>query len=698
MIIRDLVRLGEPFKNGGMETAEVIKLISDIDNDLARNFMSNVLVVEVDRTSCQKPTIEVWQKLQWGDYVPDAKGKKQIFQSDSKQALAAPFLIPGRGNPLKPQGVYGIPVYPIYEAHFSEFLESSEAVEKFLEGRIARTIDLTLSTEKIADISRHVHLAIVQQWPLIQRENNKTLGILVLAVVEQDGCYSYRPKDIPHKAGVLGISQLYPEKEIVADLETIVKRMWLAKREEGKTLGSRKGKDAKCAFCENSGEVLSIYSKSWSWFSTTWSAPLSIFVDENKQVEGIAICPTCYESLTYGSNQLAKLTNRLPDSLTRELFAPPTSPEARKAQAKKQLDSIFAAVYALPILQYSFDNPNARKEFVLGITGMTSRKKGEKPQNELYLETLLGIDTILPDALSDDMYRLTALYYSGEAGRGDIHLHALIEDVVPSVAREVQYIMLKLRPVWNGIKEHLGITSNPRKYLESLPILLSTAYGPSYIWQSLETVLHRRFLSPGIFIRNSAERLSELTRSFPRNMYDIREEVIFFQVFKRFLQFYNQNISGKEIETMRDWKELNEMMELADVNQIHFDSVAELGYGVGYVIGEFARQYHGKMKKDYMEHRVFTFGSTLTPDAIWKRGLIPIREYAGQLKMHLKEETMKRIGIVQATYLQYQEKIAKERDQFMTAFWAGYTLGRKPKESVEEPVFSTIKEEESQWV
>lgn len=694
MLIRDLIRLGNPFRTGGMEIPEIIELISDIGNDLARNFMSNILVVEVDRMTSPDTRVAVWPVLQWGDYVPDAKGKKQIFQPASRKALASPFLVPGRGDPTKPQGIYGIPSYPIYYSQFCNFVNgSSETVEKFLKGRIARTVGLALNPEEIAQISEKLHRELVQQWTVIHKDNEKTLGVLALAVLEPNGCYSYQPVGSPDRLGVLGASQLHEGKDIVADLEKIVERMWLAKREEGKTLGSRKGEDATCAFCGNSGEVLSIYSKSWSWFSTTWSAPLSIFVKEQNQVEGIAICPECYESLTYGSNQLAKLTNRLPDSLTRELFAPPASPEARKAQGKKQVDTIFAAVYALPILQHSFDDPVVREEFISGVNAMTGRKKGGKPQNEFHLETLLGIDTILPDELDSDAYRLTALYYSGEAGRGDIHLHAMIEDVVPSVAREVKNLMTKLRTVWNEIRDHLGITGSPRKYLDSLPILLSTAYGPSYVWQSLETVLHRRPLSQTIFIRNSAGRLSELTRSFPRKISDIREEVIFCKVFERFLQLYNQHIAGKEMERMRDWKELNQMMDSADTDQIHFDSVAELGYGAGYVIGEFARQYHGKMKKDYMEHRVFTFGSTLTPDAIWKRGLIPIREYAGQLKMHLKEETMKRVAVVQASYLQYQDRIARERDQFMTAFWAGYTLGRKAKESL-EPVMSTVEGEE----
>src|SRR5690606_41673057 len=54
--------------------------------------------------------------------------------------------------------------------------------------------------------------------------------------------------------------------------------------------------------------------------------------------------------------------------------------------------------------------------------------------------------TLLPytTLFRSDTYRMTAFYYSGDLSRGDIHLRAIIEDVVPSVASAVKTILAKL--------------------------------------------------------------------------------------------------------------------------------------------------------------------------------------------------------------------------------------------------------------
>ena len=49
-----------------------------------------------------------------------------------------------------------------------------------------------------------------------------------------------------------------------------------------------------------------------------------------------------------------------------------------------------------------------------------------------YLTAVTGFDIMLPPDTNDKDYRLTLVYFSGEVSRGDIHLRAYIQDVIPS--------------------------------------------------------------------------------------------------------------------------------------------------------------------------------------------------------------------------------------------------------------------------
>ncbi|MFS8580911.1 MAG: hypothetical protein LOD88_12905, partial [Novibacillus thermophilus] len=48
MLVESLVRLGKPFITGGLAPAKILELVSDIRDPAARNFLSKVIMVEID--------------------------------------------------------------------------------------------------------------------------------------------------------------------------------------------------------------------------------------------------------------------------------------------------------------------------------------------------------------------------------------------------------------------------------------------------------------------------------------------------------------------------------------------------------------------------------------------------------------------------------------------------------------------------
>ncbi len=687
MIVADLYRMGKAIRDVGLPFYEVIEQVSDIKKDQAKNFLSRILVIEIDRSSGAS-NFAGWPIMQFGRYEELPKKKKGDFIPNHKQAVAVPVTIPGRGNPRKPQGYYGVPVYPIYDGDFGDFAESADAALKYLEGRTTRTEQCDLGSAEMGYVANWLHEVSKTSYSDWKQSSAKVLGILVIAIIDDQSNYRYVDHAFHRSDFVeLGHSHLHDGKVVYADLARMVENIWIAKLKEGNTLGTLSSEDAVCSFCRQKGvDVVSIYSKSWAWYSSTWSAPLSLFLEKNEQVEGIAACADCYQALTYGSQQLDALTALLPSQVVKELFAPAASLRAR--ESKREMETVYGSVYVLPVLSSSFQDVIQLDDYVVGLKAMPT-KKDHLSGGELLLNNLFGLEIAVPEQLhNNDLYRITALYYTGDVGRGDIHLYAVIEDVVPSVAKAVDRIIKdKLRIVWNDIYRHWGMEPKytPR-YLQSLLVLLANAYGSSYVWQTLNKILHRQKLSLALFYRNSALRLAELVKNYTKNTFEIQNQVVYIQVLLGFLDHYNHDVLGNQMDeedqSLRSWMELNQMMMAEDIKNIVFDSVAELAYGVGYVTGEFSRQYYAATGKDFIEKKVITFGSNLTPEVVWQRSLGRLQEYAKQLNMKLKEHREQQIGVIQTAYLQFQEKglIAENRDEFMTAFWSGFTLSKKAKE------------------
>lgn len=690
LLIESLIRLGKPMVEGGISSQAILRQVSDVGVNSASGFLSRVFVVEIDKKG-NKTGIAALPVQQWGEYRSQgSKSKKQVFEQDVSRAVGAPFVIPS-GNPLKPQGRYGVPSYLVYDKHFQQFIKGPEEVEKFLSGRLSRTIRISLTDQEIKETASQLH-GVFRKIKKDSKE--KLLGLVVLAVLEEGGPYQLSDTAPVGDASLayLGPSMLRKGKYLVAKLDLIKERFWEAKLAEGAEMGEREGEGAICYFCGEEGRVVSTYCKAWTWFTTTWNCPLPVTLKPKELVETIAVCPGCYGALTYGANLFNKLTKPLDNWLTKELFSPSSTAAGKELSRRGNApDKIYGCAYVLPVLDNFLDDEEDRFDFVDGMTHMLEEKpRGNKIK--IHLQEVTGFESSLPEEISADDYRMTIIYYSGDSSRGDIHLRATIEDVLPSVARELKKIVVDIgefavdlaAALYAEVSDKYSVFLRSR--YSSLPYLITTAYGAPYTWKVLSAVFHRGDISRRWFLSNAACRMSELARGLPDNYPELCGEVIFYLSFGEFLRRYNDVVAlkagNRRCKMMRDWRELQSFVREGPINELCFKDPEELGFAAGHLIRVFARQYwHASNGKDFLKHRVMTFGSNLTPDSIWKRALSRVDEYARKLDMHISDDLRQRFAVVLMEYSRLKDEVARERDAFMAAFWAGYALAGAGKDS-----------------
>ena len=206
MLIEELIRLGRPLIAGGLDAAELVGLITDVGDERVRNFYRHVFVVELPMN--ERSTNPILLPMQvWGNDIDDD------FRVDTTRAAGAPISLPSGGNPLHPQGRYGVPVYPCWDAHFQAFRQSVQGVVDFLRGRVERTLGLSLPEETIRAIAEQLHSAVVAS-PSNPRE--KWLGIVILAWPHENGCYCYAAHQ---SRSVVGASAFFPGQFLVPNLD-----------------------------------------------------------------------------------------------------------------------------------------------------------------------------------------------------------------------------------------------------------------------------------------------------------------------------------------------------------------------------------------------------------------------------------------------------------------------------------------------
>ncbi|WP_157935532.1 TM1802 family CRISPR-associated protein [Kyrpidia spormannii] len=686
MLIESLIRLGKPFVSGGLAPAMILDQVSDIREQNAKTFLSHVVIVEADPET--KAVAVEW--VRWVQVHIEREGKKtkEITYPDYEHARTAPFVVPAGGAPTNAQGRYGIPTYIFYEKHVDAFRKDSVEVENFLRNRLKRTKDGDFLVPLVDELSQRIHEFFkATEFPA----KEKAIGLLVLAIMDGRGTYRYEPQGYAPRTGWEGIltpSFLDPNRVIVADLERTVDRFWESKIAEGEEKGRLSGDDAVCAFCGATGEVISAYSKAWNWFTTTWVGPLATELPQDRLVEGVALCPDCYKALTYGSRVFDRLTRPMPLSLAREIFAPASSPSGIKQQRMRNaadIPTVYGGVLPLPVLDEWLVDPDERKAFIQKMSKMMGQDQAVfESSRDLHLKTLTGLEMWLPDVDESQEYRLMILYYSGDPSRADIHLRAVIEDVIPSMAKSVNDLVREVYEESEPLRERLlgpDLVDRMKEFFLSLPGLLTKAYGPAHVWMTLASVLHGRPLSRRRFVELAAARLRELTSQYTQKLFDIRQEVLFDLVFSDFLQRYSAKLAAKGAEVpMRPWPEMLELLKGSVDHPPVWKDVEELGFASGYLLREFGKRYFLKANKDYLESRVITFGNQVTPEVILKYGLMNLRTHAARHHISVWD-LEKLLGSLMAGFLEHKEGLRRDSDAFLAAFWAGYCLNRPDKKT-----------------
>ena len=213
-----------------------------------------------------------------------------------------------------------------------------------------------------------------------------------------------------------------------------------------------------------------------------------------------------------------------------------------------------------------------------------------------YLTAVTGFDIMLPPEAEKRDYRLTLAYFSGEVSRGDVHLRAYIQDVIPSTLRTSaqtgpgrgQDCDGTAQSTWRISDKQIAAYYGPR--YESVPYLLARAYGGAYLWQQLEAVLHHRPLVARRVVANAARRMQSLTPQWPDSRFDLYEEVGFYLSFLPFLGRVNRKLARRYEgpPMMRPWKDLLETIDKMPVAELQLTDPAEIGFACGALIKRFS--------------------------------------------------------------------------------------------------------------
>lgn len=642
-----MIRLGQPFIDGAVEAAVLLRQLTDI-TERGRDFYQQVFIVEI-----HPDDVYVHPYRQWGE--KEKNGKQETFVPDLSLAVAAPVLVATGGNPKSAQGRYGVPAYYFY---YHSQIDTTDRAKQFLASRIEKTYDGHFYVEKTELIARKL-AAEVSAAP-------ESRGLVILCdLTNARGAFMCGDPAVLDNMVCIGTC-FNGKGRLWADLAWILNKLWWAKLEEGAQYG--RSSQATCSFCHDVGEVVSLYSKAWPWYSVTWTGPLSGEVNKHSLHEEVAVCQHCYAALSYGGKLFSSLSRPMPPQIFQEAFK-------GNVQSRNKLTapSVRGTAFVLPALDgFMADDQDFYESFVMGLGKM---RYGNGTGADRHLGQVVGFDAWFPEEFAYDIYRLTLIYYTQE--NADVQLWAVIEDVSPAAVAmlydEIQYL--------SQYAKQLGISYDIR-----IPTLLARAYGAGYLWQSLTQVM--RLEAPGRFrfIRRVSRDLQNTAKTAVRGggLWTLQDVAKFYLIFSRFL--YVLKAAGSEVGEggglVRTWQELQALAN-GDPDQMVFeDNVEELGYVIGHLVKRFSQQYYSKTQKEYLSSRVMTFGTDLTPDLAGFRALGKIEEVSLKLSIPLNQQFRQQIAATLAEFLRQIDGIRKERDAFMAAFWAGYglyDLGRSNK-------------------
>jgi hypothetical protein len=461
-------------------------------------------------------------------------------------------------------------------------------------------------------------------------------------------------------------SPLTPGCHLHLDGKEILERICEAKFYEAAELGQEK--NAISTFSNRkTGKVVSIYNKSWLWLSPTWEAPRSIYWNKDEWTKGIKVDEESYAAYLYGAQFLKELQIPISSAVLKEMFAPVTSVEAKKTMS---LDS-FESIYGIPLVLPLVDGDS--RQLFSKYRRMLKKEKEKQSDSDLQLKVLAGIDRLVP--AMEDEHRLTILYYSGDLSRGNMHIRAVIEDVIPSVASQVEKILYGLgKKETRKIQEAFGVKEQPVYRTQNLPALLANAYGPGYVWETLRAVFHKEPLRLERLRMATARKLNESANK--EDGWQMIQELIFYYSFLYFLKQYEELILHKQegVNTLADWDEFKSLYSQGTLGLRHLESVEHLGFATGLLLKQFKNSYYQKTGKDFVKQRVMRFGSKLTPEMVWKNGLLRCEELSQQWSMRLGGNFRPVLAETLLGFLEKADELIPEKDVFMTAFWSGYLL------------------------
>lgn len=691
MFLEKLISVGKPFLAHGMTPAETLHQVTDVSTD--GRFLENVIVVELARED-KRLKYGTLPLMTWGGYDElegggknkGAKKKKVVFVPDTARGLALPYALASGGNPTVPQGRYGVAVYPAYPNSVVKMTAPDEAA-RFLRKRLDKTLDLPVSVAEndLETIAGQISSLMERIVAKVAEKQNQGYALIALVFPDTGGPYLYlhRPPVKGDRRYILaGESILFPGKYIVADVARLEKCFWESKMAEGMEKGQRE----KCSICGKKEEAVSPYCKAWNWLSYTWDAPISEnFRGDAPDLAGAvgALCRSCYSSLIMGAGIFGEISASLPYYLSKELFLPVASAGGRDAakKSKTRPPAIYGCALVLPF-HGGIDVAESGEMLKEALDAFRS-KNLRKGKNDLSIAAITGFEAVLPGDFNSDDYRLIIVYY--QASQADVQLRAVIEDVLPSTVRILAGYMPRVADEAAEVKKKIAVTETDyaADNYRSLIYILIRAYGGGYLWHTLRSVLNRRPMNMERFVRGSALRMNGYAgRPDDSSFWGLREEVAFYLAFRKFLNFYNTAIL-KEGSAVPDWRQMLDKIANTAPDQLTFSDVEELGFAAGYLTNRFGRWYYystggSKEKKsegkDFIKHRVMTFGSKLTPDMVWRKALSRFQEYAVKLDIKLTDDFRRRAGVVESEFRHLRQQVERNRDEFMGAFWSGYML------------------------
>ena len=665
MLTESIVRIGKPIVCSDLPIRERIRWLTDVNSDNCKNFFQNVFLIELGDDS------DELHRIQIGNIMKTKK--KEVFVVDEVRNTSFPILYPCGGNPRLAQGIYPLPCYLMYDAHIKEMNKPDYFAAKVLMPRLQNTLGYKgWGDEEKVDIQNRVATLLKNAVDTIVFDGK---GILMLFDDRLSVYKKLNKREETFSYLWINESILYEGHHLYLNGEEVIKGIINARFDEAGSLGKKKNSISTFTN-KKTDEVVSVYNKSWLWLSPTWEMPRSIYWDKKDWTKGIKIDRESYEAYLYGAQFLKQIQVPISSSILKEMFAPIENVEAKKYKKPLSYEAIYGIPMVLPLLDS--DLGELFKKFRAML-----KKDGKISDTDLHLEVLAGLkESIVPE--SSDKYRLSILYYSGDLSRGVMHIRAVIEDVIPSVAHGIQTILKDLRrKALPQIQKMFELKDGRVFRVETLPALLGNAYGSGYLWSSLQNTLHKKELTIDRLLLSTSKKLNQLANK--EDFWGMKQELVFFFSFLYFLSNYNEKILGKEkgVKELVEWQRTIDAYNRGEIDTADVASTEMLGFISGMLLKQFSNSYYQKTKKDFVKQRVMKFGSKLDPKMVWKNGLLRCEELAEQWDLKLAGNFRTVLGHVLLGFIEADSKnlLVSQRDIFMTAFWSGYLIYKKSEEA-----------------